>query len=81
MQLKLASLKMQLTLASLKDAAGPLTERWLNLRSKEELVKLRDSFGILKLAAEDGTKKDLVAAIMRSVKPPAELLKPKKPKN
>jgi len=64
-----------------KNAAGPLTERWLNLRNKEALVALAQSWGVSTDA--NTAKPQMVAALLKAAKkqkPPAELLKPKRPK-
>jgi len=75
-------LGIDLAAAWKKDAAGPLTERWLELRTKEQLGELEKSFRLEpKMVLK--SKADHVAALLkiaRHQKPPAELIKPKKPK-
>lgn len=69
-----------------KEALGPLTERWLKLRNKEGLVELGQQAAIWPTSGMDRsglTKGVAVAKLLKSqkkLKPPAELLKPKKPK-
>jgi len=74
-------LAIDLAAAWKKDAVGPLTERWLNLRNKEALRELAEKAKIL--TANGETKGEIVRVLLGQVKklpPPAELLKPKKPK-
>lgn len=74
-------LAIDLAAAWKKEAAGPLTERWLNLRNKEGLEQLAGEWGV---QYSDGFKKadfvGFLAKIATKAKLPAELLKPKKPK-
>ncbi len=73
-------LAIDLAAAWKKDALGPLTERWLNLRSKEAIGELAKGWG-LKIG---GGKAEMVAALAKKAnrqKPPAELVKPKRPRN
>jgi len=71
-------LAIQLSAAWEKEAAGPLTERWLNLRNKEALSEMAAKAGINVKAA---TKAQTIEVIMKhknKIRPPAELIKPKK---
>jgi len=75
-------LAIDLAAAWKEDAAGELTERWLNLRSKDALTDMARIAGVRPL---DGVSKGDVVHLLNSnrkkIKPPAELLKPKKPRN
>lgn len=75
-------LGIQLAAAWKNDALGPdLTERWLELRTKDQLADLAAAW---KIKGAGEKKSELVAALLKaakSAKPPAELLKPKKPKS
>jgi hypothetical protein len=78
-------LAIDLPAAWKKEAAGVLTERWLNLRNKDDLIALARGYdreyGELDRSSP---KSDWVAAMAKDAhyqKPPAELLKPKRPKN
>ena len=74
-------LGIDLTAAWKAEAAGPLTERWANLRNKSALTDLLEAWGISPLTY--GSKCELVGAVVtaaRKQKVPAELLKPKEPK-
>jgi ParB/RepB/Spo0J family partition protein len=73
-------LALDLAAAWKKDAAGELTKRWLELRNQEALLALGKQAGV---TVEAATKTAAVAALLKCVKklkPPQELLKPKKPK-
>jgi ParB family chromosome partitioning protein len=74
-------LAIDLAAAWKKEAAGELTERWLNLRGQDALLKMAIAGGLVQVSGP--TKAKVVAAFMphaKKLKPPAELLKPKKPK-
>ena len=84
-------LGIDLAAAWKKDALGPLTERWLNLRDKESLGELARTWGSTGVGHATSwldvvatcSKKDAVSRMAdaaRFQKPPAELIKPKKPK-
>lgn len=74
-------LKIDLAAAWKEGAAGDLTEEWLELHMKEDLLKLAAKAGI---KTEATTKSDLVKYLLSKKKElpvPAELLKPKRPKD
>jgi hypothetical protein len=80
-------LAIDLTAEWRKDAAGELTERWLNLRNKDGLLELACDSAVYAKGAISGqatlTKAAIVADLLkaaRKIKPPAELLKPKRPR-
>ena len=77
-------LAIDLAAAWKKEAAGELTERWLNLRNKDALVEMARTFDRKFLELEPSSpKSEYVATLLKEArlqKPPAELLKPKKPK-
>jgi len=74
-------LGIDLAAAWKQDAAGELTEAFLNLRNKDGLVDVANKAGIMSAAA---SKRDVVAALLlhkKKLPPPKELMAPKKPRS